>query len=75
MIVKSRELSLPKRITHDSTNGQIMMLKRGDIIKMGRTILRVSDLRLDSVFDSTENYTGPYQDTHIDFEPNKAIPE
>lgn len=64
-----------KRIAEHPNNKQEILLKRGDVIKLGRAILRVRDLKLNGISESTSEYQGPYQDDRMDFTKTKVVPE
>lgn len=53
---------------------QEVMLKRGDVLKLGRAILRVRDLKFSGNFESADEYHGPYQDNRIDYTNTKVMP-
>eukprot|EP00826_Nyctotherus_ovalis_P014801 TRINITY_DN14153_c0_g1_i12.p1 TRINITY_DN14153_c0_g1~~TRINITY_DN14153_c0_g1_i12.p1 ORF type:complete len:172 (+),score=39.62 TRINITY_DN14153_c0_g1_i12:100-615(+) len=72
LVVKSQQIHLLKRITHDLNNGTEVLLKKGDVIKLGRTILRVSDLRFKMIPNAA---TESYQNNRIDLQSTKLIPE
>jgi hypothetical protein len=73
LIVKSQQLHLLKRITHDLNNGTEVLLKRGDIIKLGRAILKVSELNFGESEDKVK--AGTQQDKHLNVQATKIIPE
>lgn len=74
-MVKGKDNGLVKKIVRQQNSKQRIVLKRGDVIKLGRAVLRVSDLRFGGEFESTGDYEGPYQDNRMDFTTTKVIPE
>ena len=63
-----------KRITDNPNNDQVVILKRGDVIRLGRAILRVRDLKFGDKYASNE-CLGPYQDNRRENQITKVIPE
>ena len=63
-----------KRIAHDPNNEQVIRLKKGDAIKLGRAVIRVSDMKFGEEKTETEEYCGPYQDEQIELKCTKTIP-
>ena len=74
LIVKCQQNQPIKRIPHEVNNVQEILLRRGDVLKLGRVAFRVRDFRIEGVSDCCGRYEGPYQDDHIDFQPSKFIP-
>jgi predicted amidohydrolase len=74
-VVKGKEDGMVKRIAQHPNNKQEIILKRGDVIKLGRAILRVRDVKFNGTIQSMGEYQGPYQDERIDFTKTKVIPE
>jgi len=73
LIVKSQQIHLLKRITHDLNNGTEVLLKKGDIIKLGRAMLRVSDLNFGEASSLVKEHLGSYQDNRLDVQSTKVI--
>lgn len=54
---------------------QEVTLRRGDVMKLGRAILRVSDIKFNGSLESNNEYHGPYQDSRIDVKNSKFTPK
>lgn len=74
LVIKSQQDSSIKRITDNPNNDQVVILKRGDVIKLGRAILKVRDLKFGDKYISNE-CLGPYQDNRRESQITKVIPE